>query len=124
MTQQLYTIVVKPRPKKDGTFYYHVMLVNQKEDEKGDIQFRCILEIQGTELKTLSGTELKQPNEVWTESNWINVAKSLFMFFTKSKHTASKSWTDFWYVTNKKKLEYKMYDCSLKFIKANVLNEL
>lgn len=116
----LFTIVIRPR-RRNRDRCHHVLIMKQREGEKAETQFNCILKIDGLKLLVLSGSKLLVPNELWTEADWTRVAKSMFIFFTKTNHAVTRKWTDVWHLTTSKgEDEYKMYDCSLRFIEGNV----
>ena len=115
-TKEFYTISIQPR-KRDTRSCHHVVLMKQRPGQKSSIIFRCILKLHGSELVVLSNSELFKPDEIWNESNWIGIAKSLYTFFTKTSNNVSRKWTDGWFLSIKGgKLNYKMYDCSVDFI--------
>lgn len=65
--------------------------------------------------------KLTHANDDWTISNYLDIAKGLFIFFLNTKQYCSEKWTEAWYIksSENKGLIYKMYDCSAKFLKIN-----
>lgn len=65
--------------------------------------------------------KLVRANDDWSITNYLEIAKGLFIFFLKTKQYCSEKWTEAWHIkaSESKGLIYKMYDCSAKFLKLN-----
>lgn len=115
----MYTITVRPRSLNGKT----VTIVSvEKQTEKSPVsQFSCSLEIDGSNLKAFGTPKMAHETNLWNARNFIVIAKCLFAFFARTKHAASRKWTEGWYVSGSTGADtYKMYDCSLMFIAVNV----
>lgn len=73
----------------------------------------------------------KTDKSFWTHENKYEVVKAIFNFFLRSRHTCSRTWTEGWLLKKVSKHErcYKMYDCSIGYLKLIVkhykdMNEL
>jgi len=109
--------------------HYDISMLKKRNTKKSKkTQFCCTLKLINGELHV--DKERRKgcmfPNDIWNNSNYINLSKAIFVWFVDNVKSKGGFSTDdttvFWHLKKTERLgdRYTLYDCSPLFVKANL----